>query len=285
MTTASRRTGPPRSGAARTTAAPAAATTCSRAYALPDHPPDPPPHDVPEASGGGATRNAEPLYDIAAQAHPAASGDRDAGARLLAARPRRHAERVRARMRHRRARRPRRTRSGRLPAVDHRPIRAPAPSSRKPRRWRNGMRTRPAAPASAAASPLPATRTRPPMPPWWSSSRSATRSDCVTSGAATDAGLVVNPDGAINQLEGGIIQSASWVLKEQVRFDDGVASFDWETYPVLKFSRGAGDRRRADQHARPGAARRRRGNRGSDRGGNRQRRRRTRSARASATCR
>ena len=56
---------------------------------------------------------------------------------------------------------------------------------------------------------------------------------------ATDAGLVVNPDGAINQLEGGIIQSASWVLKEQVRFDNtlaGVASFDWETYPVLKFT-------------------------------------------------
>ena len=53
---------------------------------------------------------------------------------------------------------------------------------------------------------------------------------------ATDAGLVINPDGVINQLEGGIIQSASWVLKEQVRFDNGVASFDWETYPVLKFS-------------------------------------------------
>ena len=53
---------------------------------------------------------------------------------------------------------------------------------------------------------------------------------------ASDAGLVVNPDGVINQLEGGIIQSASWVLKEQVRFDNGVSSFDWETYPVLKFS-------------------------------------------------
>ncbi len=57
---------------------------------------------------------------------------------------------------------------------------------------------------------------------------------------ATDGGLIVNPDGAINQLEGGIIQSASWVLKEQVSLDDravaGVASFDWETYPVLKFS-------------------------------------------------
>jgi nicotinate dehydrogenase subunit B len=53
---------------------------------------------------------------------------------------------------------------------------------------------------------------------------------------AADAGLVVNPDGVINQIEGGIIQSASWVLKEQVRFDNGVTSLDWETYPVLKFS-------------------------------------------------
>jgi CO/xanthine dehydrogenase Mo-binding subunit len=57
---------------------------------------------------------------------------------------------------------------------------------------------------------------------------------------ATDAGLVVSPDGALNQLEGGIIQAISWVTKEQVRFDNdaptGPVSFDWETYPVLKFS-------------------------------------------------
>ena len=53
---------------------------------------------------------------------------------------------------------------------------------------------------------------------------------------AADAGLVINPDGVINQLEGGIVQSASWVLKEQVRFDEGISSLDWETYPVLKFS-------------------------------------------------
>jgi CO/xanthine dehydrogenase Mo-binding subunit len=57
---------------------------------------------------------------------------------------------------------------------------------------------------------------------------------------ATDAGLVVSPDGTLNQLEGGIIQAASWVLKEQVRFDNdaptGPSSFDWDTYPVLKFS-------------------------------------------------
>ena len=54
---------------------------------------------------------------------------------------------------------------------------------------------------------------------------------------AGDAGLVINPNGVVNQLEGGIIQSASWVLKEQVRFDDtGIASLDWDSYPVLKFS-------------------------------------------------
>jgi CO/xanthine dehydrogenase Mo-binding subunit len=54
---------------------------------------------------------------------------------------------------------------------------------------------------------------------------------------AADVGLAVNPDGAINQLEGGMIQSASWVLKEQVRLETtGIASRDWETYPVLRFS-------------------------------------------------
>ena len=37
------------------------------ALALPDPPPEPPPNDVPEANGGGATRNAEPLYNIPAK--------------------------------------------------------------------------------------------------------------------------------------------------------------------------------------------------------------------------
>jgi CO/xanthine dehydrogenase Mo-binding subunit len=54
---------------------------------------------------------------------------------------------------------------------------------------------------------------------------------------AADAGLVVNPDGARNQLEGGIVQAASWALKEGVRLDaGGIASRDWEGYPVLRFS-------------------------------------------------
>jgi nicotinate dehydrogenase subunit B len=54
---------------------------------------------------------------------------------------------------------------------------------------------------------------------------------------AADAGRVVDPDGLVNQLEGGAVQSLSWTLKEAVRFDaDAVTSIDWETYPILRFS-------------------------------------------------
>ena len=53
---------------------------------------------------------------------------------------------------------------------------------------------------------------------------------------AADAGQVINPDGLSNQLEGGVIQAASWTLKEAVRFDDsGITSRDWESYPILSF--------------------------------------------------
>ena len=52
-----------------------------------------------------------------------------------------------------------------------------------------------------------------------------------------DIGLVINPDGAINQIEGGVIQSSSWTVKEQLRLGDtGVESRDWATYPILTFS-------------------------------------------------
>jgi nicotinate dehydrogenase subunit B len=52
-----------------------------------------------------------------------------------------------------------------------------------------------------------------------------------------DAGLVINPDGGRNQLEGGILQAASMTLKEQVRMEgDGITSLDWESYPILRFS-------------------------------------------------
>jgi CO/xanthine dehydrogenase Mo-binding subunit len=54
---------------------------------------------------------------------------------------------------------------------------------------------------------------------------------------AVDVGLIINPDGVINQIEGGAIQSTSWTLREQVKLDArGIASLGWEDYPILKFS-------------------------------------------------
>ena len=55
--------------------------------------------------------------------------------------------------------------------------------------------------------------------------------------SAVDAGLSVNPDGVVNQIEGGIIQSASWTLKEAAKFDrSGVTMKSWADYPILRFS-------------------------------------------------
>jgi CO/xanthine dehydrogenase Mo-binding subunit len=54
--------------------------------------------------------------------------------------------------------------------------------------------------------------------------------------AANDSGEIVNPDGVRNQIEGGIIQSASWTLLEEVAFDrTRIESRDWSTYPILRF--------------------------------------------------
>ncbi|MGZ8211489.1 MAG: molybdopterin cofactor-binding domain-containing protein [Burkholderiales bacterium] len=54
--------------------------------------------------------------------------------------------------------------------------------------------------------------------------------------AAIDAGRVVNPDGIRNQAEGGMIQAASWTLKEEVRFDTTrITTRTWEDYPILTF--------------------------------------------------
>jgi nicotinate dehydrogenase subunit B len=52
--------------------------------------------------------------------------------------------------------------------------------------------------------------------------------------AAVDSGQIINPNGLANQMEGGIVQSASWTLKEEVKFDrDGIKSRDWLGYPIL----------------------------------------------------
>jgi nicotinate dehydrogenase subunit B len=54
---------------------------------------------------------------------------------------------------------------------------------------------------------------------------------------AVDVGEAINPDGVINQIEGGAIQAISWTLKEQVRFDrERITSNTWSSYPILRFS-------------------------------------------------
>ena len=53
---------------------------------------------------------------------------------------------------------------------------------------------------------------------------------------AADAGQVVDPAGLTAQLEGGMLQAASWTLYEAVTFDaGGITSRDWESYPILSF--------------------------------------------------
>ena len=205
------------------------------ALALPDPPPEPPPNDVPEANGGGATRNGDPLYNIptkrmlhhlVTEAPVRTSALRGLGATSnvfaleccideLAE----HAGQDPVQYR--------------LSITTDTRARAVIEKVAAMAKWTPGAaggtgrgrgigfaRYKNRAAYSAVVVELSVDETITLHHVW----------------CATDAGLVINPDGVINQLEGGIIQGASWVLKEQVRFDNGVASFDWETYPVLKFS-------------------------------------------------
>ena len=48
--------------------------------------------------------------------------------------------------------------------------------------------------------------------------------------------VIVNPDGLISQIEGGIIQSTSWTLKEHVGFDlQRITTRSWADYPIITF--------------------------------------------------
>jgi CO/xanthine dehydrogenase Mo-binding subunit/aerobic-type carbon monoxide dehydrogenase small subunit (CoxS/CutS family) len=63
----------------------------------------------------------------------------------------------------------------------------------------------------------------------------------VTQGwIAADAGEVIDPDGLVNQLEGGFVQAASWTLKEQLDPSEtgqgGGRPTDWDSYPILRFA-------------------------------------------------
>ena len=53
---------------------------------------------------------------------------------------------------------------------------------------------------------------------------------------AHDCGLIVNPNGLKNQIEGNAIQAISRTLKEQVSFDRSrVTSLDWRSYDIVRF--------------------------------------------------
>jgi CO/xanthine dehydrogenase Mo-binding subunit len=205
------------------------------ALALPDPPPEPPPNDVPESNGGGATRNAEPLYDIPAKRilHHLVTETpvRTSALRGLGAMPNVFAlECCIDELAERAGKDPV---AYRLSITADPRARAVIEKVAAMANWKAG-----AASGTGTGRGIAFARYK---------NRAAYSAVVVELSVdeeirlhhvwcATDAGLVINPDGVINQLEGGIIQSASWVLKEQVRFDNGVASVDWETYPVLKFS-------------------------------------------------
>jgi CO/xanthine dehydrogenase Mo-binding subunit len=210
--------------------------TLLAAQALPDPPAEPAPHDVPDAGGGGAVRNATPLYDIPAKRfihHLVPDMPvRTSALRGLGAMPNVFAiEGFLDELAERAGQDPVEYRLALL--ADPR-ARAVIGRVAKMSGWQPGLpagtgrgrgigfaRYKDRAAYAAVVAELEADETIRLVRMW----------------CAADAGLVINPDGAINQLEGGMIQAASWVLKEQVRFEStGVASRDWETYPVLRFS-------------------------------------------------
>ncbi len=55
--------------------------------------------------------------------------------------------------------------------------------------------------------------------------------------STAEAGLIINPDGLRNQIEGGIIQSASWTLFESMKNDSKrKLTLSWADYPIMRFT-------------------------------------------------
>ena len=53
--------------------------------------------------------------------------------------------------------------------------------------------------------------------------------------ASHDCGEMVNPDGVANQVEGGVLQTVSRTLMEEVDWDrNKVTSVDWASYPIMR---------------------------------------------------
>ncbi|TMD03207.1 MAG: xanthine dehydrogenase family protein molybdopterin-binding subunit [Chloroflexi bacterium] len=55
---------------------------------------------------------------------------------------------------------------------------------------------------------------------------------------AHDCGLIINPDGLKNQIEGNVIQGTSRALMEEVKYDSsGIKNLDWASYPILRYEK------------------------------------------------
>ncbi len=209
------------------------------AIALPNSMPEPPPADVPEANGGGATRNGDPLYAIPSKRmiHHLVTDTpiRTSSLRGLGA-------------------------TANIFAMEGCIDELAERAGQDPVAYRLSIMTDPRARAVIERTATMA-NWKPDAPGGEGRGRGfgfaryknkAAYMACVVDleveeeirvhrvWSAIDGGLIVSPDGALNQIEGGIIQAISWVTKEQVRFDNdapsGSVSFDWDTYPVLKFS-------------------------------------------------
>ena len=83
--------------------------------------------------------------------------------------------------------------------------------------------------------------------------------------ALVDSGQAINRDGIQNQIEGAMIQSASWTLFEEVRFDrTRITSADWQPLPDPPLPRRPRKPRRPRHRpSRPSLPRHRRGRAGA----------------------
>ena len=172
----------------------------------------------PIANGGGAERNSVPNYDFPAWEITSHRLLDDADPHLVAAHARRVCQRVRAGVLPRRDGRRARRGSAGLPSAPSEATRERGPC------WRR-RRSAPAGPGGARATAsgygLGFARYKN------AGAYCAVIAEVEGSAdirvrrlvIAVDVGEVINPDGVINQIEGGAIQATSWTLKEAVRFD------------------------------------------------------------------
>ena len=206
------------------------------AEALPDPPPAPPPVDPPESNGGGGTRNGEPLYafpskriihHLVAETPVRTSSLRGLGATT-------NVFAIESAMDELAERAGMDPVAYRLSVLTDPRGRAVVEHVARMADWRPGL---PVGTGAGRGFAFAMYKNR--------AAYCAVVADVEVDEAvrvskvwcACDGGLIINPDGALNQLEGGIIQGISWALKEGVRLDTtGISSRDWESYPVVRFS-------------------------------------------------